>query len=178
MEENPMTETDPASPAAGLVIRARELDDWRDIANLMALPKIRHGTLRLPFASPEQTRKWIETTSEDHTSIVAVLDGRLVGSAGVVQFKGRRSHVGSIHLCVHDEYQGRGIGSALLAALIDAADNWLNLRRLELTVFVDNEAAMRLYKKFGFEIEGTRRCDAFRDGAFADSYAMARVRDV
>jgi len=64
-----------------------------------------------------------------------------------------------------------------MAAIIDAADNWLNLRRLELTVYVDNEPAIRLYRKFGFEIEGTRRADVFRDGRFVDSFAMARLRD-
>ena len=89
--------------------------------------------------------------------------------------KGRRSHVGRVWLCVHDDFQRRGIGAALVTALIDAADNWLNLRRLELTVYVDNEAAIRLYEKFGFEIEGRRRSDCFRDGLFVDSYAMARL---
>ena len=75
-----------------------------------------------------------------------------------------------------DEFIGRGIGTALLGALIDAADKWLNLRRLELTVYVDNVAAIGLYEKFGFVIEGTRRQDAFRDGAFVDAYGMARLR--
>ena len=140
----------------------------------MALPKVRWGTLRMPFASREQTRKWLEGFSEANTGIVAVLDGRLVGQADVIPYKGRRSHAGGIGVCVHDDFHGRGIGSALLAALIDAADNWLNLRRLELTVYVDNEPAIGLYKKFGFAIEGTRRGDAFRDGAYVDSYAMAR----
>src|SRR5262249_20448028 len=108
--------------------------------------------------------------------IVAVLDGQLVGVANVSPRNGRRSHAGGIGLCVHDDFHRRGIGAALLAALIDVADNWLNLRRLELVVYVDNEAAGRLYERFGFVTEGTRRKDAFRDGAFVDSYAMARLR--
>ena len=81
-------------------------------------------------------------------------------------------------MSVHDDFQGRGIGSALLGSLIDTADKWLNLRRLELAVYVDNEPAIRLYKRFGFVIEGTRRAVAFRDGAFVDDYAMARVRGI
>jgi putative acetyltransferase len=63
-----------------------------------------------------------------------------------------------------------------MKALIDLADNWLNLERLELTAYTDNEPALRLYKKLGFEIEGTHRKYAFRDGAYVDSYCMARVR--
>jgi len=118
----------------------------------------------------------MEKPAEGHVGIVAVLEARLVGSAAVLPHKGRRGHAAEIALCVHDDVQRRGIGAALLATLLDVADNWLNLRRLELSVYVDNEPAVRLYEKFGFTIEGTRRCDAFRDGAFVDSYAMARLR--
>jgi putative acetyltransferase len=164
-----------ADTATGFSIRAREPSDSDGIAELMALPKVRFGTLRLPFTSRDATRKWMESMSDTHTAIVAVLNGRLIGSAALIQNKGRRSHVGGIGLCVHDDFQGRGIGSALVAALIEVADNWLNLRRLELSVYVDNEPAIRLYNKFGFVIEGTRRADAFRDGAFVDSHAMARL---
>ena len=162
---------------AGLTIRAREPSDWQEMAALMDLPKVRFGTLRLPFASKEQWRKMMETPPDGMTGIVAVLDGRMVGNAHVIQHKGRRSHVGDIGMSVHDDFCGRGIGSALMAALVDASDNWLNLRRLELTVYVDNEPAIRLYRKFGFEIEGTRRADVFRDGRFVDCFAMARLRD-
>jgi len=77
---------------------------------------------------------------------------------------------------VHDDYQGRGIGTALMTALIDAADNWHAIKRLELTVFTDNVRAIRLYERFGFEREGILRAFAFRAGAYADALAMARVR--
>ncbi len=174
--ESPPGPARPRKQAAGLAIRAREAADWRDIWALTQLPRVRWGTLRLPFASPDETRKWLETSRDGGVAIVAVLDGRLVGSADVTQYKGRRSHAGGIGLIVHDDFHRRGIGAALLAALIDTADNWLNLTRLELTVFVDNEPAIRLYKKFGFAIEGTRRADAFREGRFVDSFQMARLR--
>src|SRR5204862_7920323 len=120
MEEAMATDADHSrAPAAGLTIRAREPDDWEAIADLMALPKVRFGTLRLPFQSRDATRKWLEKVSEGHTGIVAVLDGRIVGSAGVDQYKGRRNHVGRNGLCVQDDFHRRGIGSALLAALAD-----------------------------------------------------------
>jgi L-phenylalanine/L-methionine N-acetyltransferase len=166
-----------AKPAP-VTIRAREPGDWQEIADLMSLPNVRFGTLRLPFVSSDYWRRMMEKPSEDVTSIVAVLDGRIVGVAALIQSKGRRSHVGDLFMSVHDDHCGRGIGTALLATLVDAADNWLNVKRLELTVYVDNEPGIRLYKKFGFEIEGTRRADAFRAGKFVDSLMMARVRGV
>lgn len=64
----------------------------------------------------------------------------------------------------------------MMAALLDAADNWLDLKRLELTVFADNAAAIALYEKLGFEREGVLRSYAFRDGAYVDVLAMARLR--
>jgi putative acetyltransferase len=77
---------------------------------------------------------------------------------------------------VRDDRQGKGVGTALLQAAVDLADKWLNLERLELEVYVDNEPAVRLYKKFGFVIEGTLSRFAFRDGRYVDAYAMARLR--
>lgn len=168
--------TGASPPLTGLTIRAREPSDWEEIAALTELPGVRWGTLRLPFTSKEQWRKMIENPSEERTGIVAVLDGCIVGSAGIQQHKGRRRHVGEIGMSVHDDFQRRGIGAALMAALIDVADNWLDLKRLELKVYADNAPAIRLYQKFGFEVEGTLRADAFRAGQHVDSFFMARLR--
>jgi putative acetyltransferase len=88
----------------------------------------------------------------------------------------RRSHVGSIGMAVHDAYAGRGAGAALMAAVLDLADNWLQLKRIELTVYADNPRAIALYERFGFEREGLCRAFAWRDGAYADAVAMARLR--
>ena len=62
-----------------------------------------------------------------------------------------------------------------MSAICDYADNWAQILRLELGVFTDNLAAIALYKKFGFVIEGTHRGYALRHGQFADSYTMARL---
>jgi putative acetyltransferase len=114
---------DPAgAKSAPLTIRAREPGDWQEIADLTSLPNVRFGTLRLPFTSREYWRRLMENPVEGHTGIVAVLDGRIVGVAGLTQGKGRRSHVAEIFMSVRDDHCGRGVGTALLAALIDAAE--------------------------------------------------------
>lgn len=79
-------------------------------------------------------------------------------------------------MSVRDDWQGRGVGSALMAAVIDLADNWLNLSRLELEVYTDNEPAIALYKKFGFVTEGTHPNFAYRNGEYIGVYAMARLK--
>lgn len=63
----------------------------------------------------------------------------------------------------------------MLQAALDLADNWLGLRRIELHVHADNERAIALYRKFGFEAEGTHRAYAIRNGVYVDSLSMARL---
>ena len=77
---------------------------------------------------------------------------------------------------MHEDWQGKGVGKELMRAIVDLADNWLNLTRLELEVYADNQAAIRLYERFGFEVEGKLRQHAFRDGQFVDSIVMGRIR--
>jgi putative acetyltransferase len=77
-------------------------------------------------------------------------------------------------VAVRDDWHGRGVGTALMTAIVDLADNWIGYSRLELTAYTDNEAALALYRKFGFEIEGTARRYAWRGGVLVDAYMMAR----
>lgn len=115
---------------------------------------------------------------EGNYYLVAVVDNRVVGMISVHTFpnRPRRRHAGAIGISVHAEWQGKGVGTAMIRAGLDLADNWLNLTRLELEVFADNEPAIRLYERFGFELEGTLRQHAFRNGQYIDSYVMARLR--
>ena len=85
----------------------------------------------------------------------------------------RLRHVGSIGMAVRDDSQNNG-GLGVAGAGRHLTDNWLALTRIALTVFLDNSTAVALYQKFGFEIEGTHRHHAFRDGDYIDAYSMAR----
>lgn len=158
-----------------LVIRAVEAADAEGLTRLRNMPGFRFGTLRTPFQRLETTRKWLETLGPESTVIVATINGEIVGNAGLLRHTGRRGHSAAIIMGIHDDHVGKGIGTAFMAELIDIADNWLDLKRLELTVYVDNAPAIRLYEKFGFVSEGIRRKDAFRAGEFVDSLAMARL---
>ena len=160
-----------------LIIRASRPGDSEGIAALHNGPQYRWGTLRQPFHSPEEIRKRIESQTPGNLWLVAVLGDRIVGDIGLWRMQGRRSHVGEIGMGVHDDFHGRGIGTALMAAVIDTADNWLGLTRLQLTVHVDNERAIALYRRHGFEIEGRHRGYTLRNGELIDAFSMARLRD-
>ena len=160
----------------GFTIRSLEPEDYEDWAAIRNCPRVQRNTLGLPYSSISDARRRLEEGKESFRSLVAVVDGHVVAQVALELLRNRRSHVGQIGIMVHDDYTRRGIASALLAAMLDIADNWLNLFRLELQVYTDNEEAINLYKKFGFEIEGTLRHYAYGDGGYLDAFEMARLR--
>jgi putative acetyltransferase len=159
-----------------ILIRAAEPEDLPDLTEVWNQPRAIWGTLQLPFTSLAARRKRFEAHSANETVLVAVIKGKVIGSLGLARYENRRAHVGSLGMAVHDAYAGRGAGSALMVAAISQADNWLNLKRLELGVFTDNARAIALYERFGFEREGVSRAYAWRDGAYADTLFMGRLR--
>ena len=159
-----------------LVLRPVRPDDAEALAAMMGGAGFRSGTAQLPFVSPDRVRRRLEKDEPNETRILATLDGAVVGSATLTRLSGRRAHVGQVGMGVADGWTGRRIGTVLMEALVDVADNWLGLRRLELEVLADNEPALALYARFGFQPEGVRRDAIFRAGAYADTLAMARLR--
>jgi putative acetyltransferase len=134
--------------------------------------------LQLPFSLVEQWRKTLGRATIKLFQLVACVEHVVIGQLGLDTFPNRvrRRHVGQIGMADRDDWQGKGVGTALMQAAVDLADKWLNLTRLELEVYTDNAPAIRLYEKFGFTIEGTLAQYAFRDGQYVDSYIMARLR--
>lgn len=159
-------------------VRAMRADDWRDLYEIWTDPRVCRGTLQLPFQSEDAVRKKVENPPEGMVRLVAEIDGRVVGASSLHRGRSPRTrHAAGCGLSVHPDYWNRGVGSALIAAVVDMADKWLNLQRVELEVYTDNAAAIHLYEKFGFVIEGTKRKQAFREGEYVDAHVMARVRD-
>jgi len=140
-------------------------------------PAVARQVLQMPFQSTEVWRQRLMADNERAVKLVALHQGSVIGNIGLEQFSRiRRSHAGSFGMGVAVAWQGKGVGSKLLAATLDVADNWMNLQRVELSVYADNEAAIGLYRKFGFETEGLFRDYAVRDGRLVDTLSMARLR--
>ncbi|WP_284165073.1 GNAT family N-acetyltransferase [Frigidibacter sp. SD6-1] len=156
-------------------LRAFEPEDMPALTDLLNQPRVVWGTMQRPFTSLAERRKRAEGFHPE-LQLVALAGERVVGTISLVREANRRAHVGSIGMAVHDDFQGRGCGTALLSAVVDHADRWLTLTRLELTVWADNSPAIRLYERQGFQREGLGRAYALRDGAFVDALFMARLR--
>jgi len=124
--------------------------DARELAELLAA--VAEERLYLATEPPVDIGEWTERFETDLEGFfVAVAAGRVVGNVAVW----RRQGVGTLAMAVARDRRGQGIGSALLAAAIE----WARLQRLhklELDVFPHNQAAIDLYRKFGFVEEGRR----------------------
>ena len=125
----------------------------------------------------ENQQKMIESMkNKDNSTILVAEDGnRLVGYLLVIGGSARRNrHSCYIVIGILKEYRGKGVGSQLF----DELERWASkhkLRRIELTVVTRNKAGLSLYKKKGFEIEGTKRNSLFIDGQYLDEYYMSKL---
>jgi L-phenylalanine/L-methionine N-acetyltransferase len=163
--------------AVKVEIRSAEPDDYQALQLLHAQPRVIHGTMQVPWTSQEVWRKRCIERPDNIRVLVACADGGIVGCGALsIPVAARRRHVGELGLSVHDDWHRRGIGSSLLGSVLQLADCWLNLTRTELTVYTDNQPAIALYEKFGFVREGRLVRYAYRNGDYADVYAMARLR--
>lgn len=158
-----------------ILIRRAEPSDAEGIASTFRARDAAAGTLQNPFPSVADWTRRLTDAPRTNYILVATVDGQIVGHGGLDGSSNpRRAHAWGIGMSVRDDWQGKGVGTRLMTALMDLADNWLGALRLELTVFSDNERAIALYRKFGFQMEGTHRAYALREGKLADVHAMAR----
>jgi putative acetyltransferase len=159
-----------------LSIRHSESRDSDQIRQMFAESSNYASTLQLPYPSLERWEKYLSTPAEGRFSLVACHDDIVLGQLGLdVNQRPRRRHVATLGIAVKAAARRQGVGSALLAAGIELAEHWCAVRRIEIEVYVDNEPAIALYRKFNFTVEGTFKQYAFRDDAFVDAYAMARL---
>jgi len=155
-----------------IVIRHAEPKDAEALRQNYMHPGVYHDTLQLPHPSLEMWQERLHP-KPGLKRLVACMDESIVGDLALqVEPNPRRSHVATFGISVAAHAQG----SALMREMINLCDNWLRIERIELTVFADNPAALALYRKFGFEIEGTGRKFALRNGEYVDAYYMARMK--
>ena len=149
-------------------------DGWREVYEAVAAEGVWiGGELPVDWAP---RRAGFEAMCEGDRMVgyVAEVDGRVVGQLG-----GELSPVGraSLGMAIVDGYRSMGIGSGLLEAFI----GWARERgahKLELSLWPWNDRARRLYEKFGFEVQGTRRRHWRRnDGSLWDDVSMGLVLD-
>lgn len=159
-------------------IRATEPGDLSALHEIINCPNVYPNTSLTPYLSLEEARQRLATPSPYTQSLVACVDNKVVGQVALyLNERPRRRHTAVLAIMVHDDWQGKGIGKAMMEAILDLADNWLQLSRVELQVYSENALAIALYQKYGFELEGRHRNHIFHAGQYVDVLTMARLNN-
>ncbi|MCZ2259416.1 GNAT family N-acetyltransferase [Sporosarcina sp. G11-34] len=164
-----------------MLIREIKPDDAERLVKLIKL--VERESQYMLFESgerntgPEQQRKRIEVMKEEGNSTIFVAEenDELVGYLFAMGGNAKRNkHSVYLVIGILSEYRGLGLGTKLFKQLQEWATKH-SIHRLELSVVNRNEAGLKLYKKMGFDIEGTKRDSLYIDGEFVDEYYMSKL---
>lgn len=163
-----------------IVIRERAIDDTNDFCEF--LTKLDNESKYMLFERGERNvdkniikNKIEEVIKNGDMCYVATDDNAIIGYVIAVKSQFiRTQHIATIVIGILEDYCNNGIGYSLFQNIIKWAKE-CSVKKLELTVITENKRAIYLYRKFGFEIEGTRKMATFIDGKYYDEYYMAKI---
>lgn len=153
-------------PSAEPTVRDARADDAAAIAviyNQGIADRI--ATLETEERTPEERVAWLAARGPRHPVLVAERDGTVVGWGSLNQFNPRKAYdyVADFSVYVERTWRGKGVGSALLRALISRARR-LGYHKMVLSAFPWNALGMSLYEKYGFRTVGIYQEQGLLDG--------------
>ncbi|WP_197342413.1 GNAT family N-acetyltransferase [Ralstonia solanacearum] len=151
-----------------------------DAAALCAAEKATARTPGLLVSQPhelqvEEFERKLERLEQEGIYLVAERDGVLIGHALLEPMTLiARAHVFSLTIVVHPGHLERGVGTTLMARLMEWAQSQPHVEKIELRVRATNSRAIALYKRFGFVEEGRfERHIRLPDGSYIADLSMA-----
>ncbi len=163
---------------SGLEIRDATIEDAPAIARIYNQGiEDRVATLETEPRSPAERAEWLAARQPRHPVLTAVDgDGAVLGWASLNSFNPRPAydHVADFSVYVAREQRGRGIGDALLGALVERARR-LGYHKMVLAAFPINAPGMRLYERHGFSLVGVYHEQGMLDGRWVDVIVMEKV---
>lgn len=128
----------------------------------------------LPVTVPEEQEKIREHERSGGLLMFALAEGKVVGFLGIRPGNRRRTmHTADFGLTIREDWRGRGVGSAMIGAMLAWAAGHPTIEKVCLQVFSTNPRAHGLYRRFGFEEEGVQRGQGqLSPGRYADNIHM------
>ena len=127
----------------------------------------------------EEEKEYIKdvASSDSEIMIAAFINNKLAGSAGIRCMNNhiKLKHRAIFGISIKEKYWNNGLGSTLIREIIEEAKK-MGYEQIELSVFSDNEKAIRLYEKNGFEVWGkSKNAFKLKDGRYCDEIIMGII---
>lgn len=122
--------------------------------------------------------KLIESTEAENNSIilVATIDDKIVSIASITSNqKARYKHVGTFGIVISEQFCGLGLGRKIMDYLIEWANSNGITKKISLVTREDNDRAIALYKKVGFEEEGILKKENYINGVYYNTVMMSLI---
>jgi len=160
-----------------MLIRLAILDD-AEALNAIYNPQVEHTTKTLDLVprSVDEQRRWIADRSGGLAVLVAEMDGDIAGFGSLSFYRDRPGYRTSVEDSVYvaDGHQGQGVGSALLGALIEAAET-RGFHAIFARIVGPQQASVNLHRRHDFELVGIERQVARKFGQWHDVALMQRL---
>lgn len=164
-------------PSAELTVRDARADDAAAIATIYNQGIAdRIATLETEERTPDERVAWLAARGPRHPVLVAERDRVVVGWGSLNPFNPRKAYeyVADFSVYVERAWRGKGVGSALLRALIARAEQ-LGYHKMVLSAFPWNALGMALYQKYGFRTVGIYKEQGLLDGQWVDTIIMEKI---
>ncbi|MGL5560117.1 MAG: GNAT family N-acetyltransferase [Paraclostridium dentum] len=128
----------------------------------------------------EAEQDYIEriNSMDNSKNVLIIIEDEIVGIASITSVqKERMKHNGTLGISIRKKYWGIGLGSEIMAYLIDWAKSNKITKKINLLVREDNIRGVKLYEKFGFEKEGLLKKDICVNGVYYNTIAMGLYID-
>jgi L-amino acid N-acyltransferase YncA len=160
-------------PFAHIFVRAALEDDAAEITRIYNQGIEDRATFETEPREISERKQWLSSRNPRHPVIVALRDDRVQGWAALNSFNPREAYrfVADLSIYVAREARGTGVGSALMADLIERA-RAVDYHKIVLATFPHSAAALGLYERFGFRTVGDYKEQGLLDGRWTDTRIM------
>ena len=122
----------------------------------------------------EQTKEWYKKTNPNYL-IIRYSDTR-IGYVRLSNYSEVNRNI-MVGVDIAPEYRGQGLGKLTYEKLIPYLFEKYSLHKISLEVLSTNVVAINLYKKVGFEYEGTKHDEVYKNGKWVDSIIMSIIKN-
>ncbi|MEJ2506038.1 MAG: GNAT family N-acetyltransferase [Ignavibacteriaceae bacterium] len=150
---------------------------WRDLRDLRLEALLNSPTAFGSSAEEEKLFKANEWKKRINNSIFATFNDKPVGIAVfIINEKIKTKHIANIYgIFVKKEFRGKGIGKKLINGTLKIISQNKSVSKIKLAVNPEQNAAVDLYKQFGFKVAGKLKNELRIDGKFYDELIMEKI---